>query len=199
MAYQTNQRRVPHRVSAALAQTHAPQPTGRKRRTTRQIGRLLLQLFRIGCWTAGIFGVICGLYLTLKPSSMLSEVPWLPGGIARWADSYGRFRNFPAYATLALPFMLVCNGRRARARAIRWLALFGAAVEAAQYFLPTRWCEWQDVAWSWAGLATTWIATELGFKIAWQIRCALKRPPAGDRVPPTAGRRLASVPERRGS
>jgi hypothetical protein len=130
---------------------------------------------------------------------MLSEVPWLPAGVARWADSYGRFRNFPAYATLALPFMLGSNGRRARARAFRWLALFGAAVEAAQYFIPTRWCEWQDVAWSWAGLAATWLATEVGFKVAWQIRCAFKRHFSGARDAAAPGRPLAVEPERRRS
>jgi hypothetical protein len=48
-------------------------------------------------------------------------------------------------------------------------------VEAAQYFIPTRWCEWEDVAWSWAGLAATWLVAETGYKAAWQIRCAFKK------------------------
>ena len=135
----------------------------------------LTRLFRAACWLAGAIGIACGLYLTLKPSSMLTEVWWLPKGLAHWADNYGRFRNFPAYATLAVPFVLVCNGRRARAKAMAWLALFGAAVEGLQYWIPTRWCEWQDVAWSWAGLAATWIVAEVAYRVAWEVRCALRK------------------------
>jgi hypothetical protein len=136
--------------------------------------RLMVQMFRLSCWVAGFIGIGCGIYMTLRPSSVLSEIPWLPTGLARWADSYGRFRNFPAYAALAVPFMFVCNGRRPRAKAIAWLAVFGAVVEGLQYWLPTRWCEWQDVAWSWVGLAATWLATEIGFWVAWEIRCEFK-------------------------
>jgi hypothetical protein len=138
------------------------------------VGRLITRVLRACCWLAGAVGIACGLYMTLRPSSVLSEIPWLPGGVASWADSYGRFRNFPAYAILAIPFMIVCNGRRARFRAFRLLALFGASVEAAQYFIPTRWCEWEDVAWSWAGLVATWLIVEVGYRVAWRIRCAFR-------------------------
>jgi hypothetical protein len=143
----------------------------------------MLGYFRTCCWLAGCVGIGCGLYMTLRPSSVLSEIPWLPHGVARWADSYGRFRNFPAYATLALPFMIVCRGRRGRFNAFRWLALFGAAVEAAQHFIPTRWCEWQDVAWSWAGLAATWLVAELGCMAAGRVR----RPLGRERAPGPVG------------
>ena len=145
-----------------------------KRVTPRGTLHLLLRLFRLGCWLAAALGIGCCLYMTLRPSSNLVEIGWLPRGVARWADSYGRFRNFPAYAALAAPFVFVCNGRRARAKAMAWLALLGAVVEGLQYFIPTRWCEWQDVAWSWAGLAATWLAAEIGYKVAWRVRCAFK-------------------------
>ncbi len=167
---------------------HSPRSRSRRhsvasdRITPRRVGSLILRVLRFSCWLAGGLGIVCGLYMTLRPSSILSEIPWLPRGVASWADSYGRFRNFPAYAILAVPFMIVCNGRRARFRAFRWLALFGAAVEAAQYFIPTRWCEWEDVAWSWAGLLATWILAELIYKSAWQIRCAFKKRANPDRV-----------------
>lgn len=175
----------PKRSSAAIPASHRRprrKATAAERVTPRRVARLMVRIFRGGCWLAGIVGIACGLYMTLRPSSMLSEISWLPEGIARWADSYGRFRNFPAYATLAIPFMIVCNGRRARFRALKWLALFGAAVEAAQYFIPTRWCEWEDVAWSWAGLVATWLIAEIGYKVAWQVRCALKKKSDPERV-----------------
>lgn len=145
------------------------------RASSRSTGRLVLGYFRIACWLTGVVGIACGLYMTLRPSSNLVEIPWLPRAVAKWADSYGRFRNFPAYATLAAPFMIVCNGRRARFRALRWLALFAASVEAAQYFIPSRWCEWQDVAWSWAGLAATWLVAEMSWKVAWLVRSSFRR------------------------
>lgn len=167
--------------------------------TPRRMGRLMVRLFRYGCWTAGAVGIACGLYMTLRPSSILSEIPWLPRGVAHWADNYGRFRNFPAYATLALPFMIVCNGRRSRFNALRWLALFGAAVEAAQYFIPSRWCEWEDVAWSWAGLTATWLLTETTYKVAWQIRCAFKRSSDPVRVARALNAIMPSHPEKRKS
>jgi hypothetical protein len=150
--------------------------------TLRRVGRLAVRLIRGACWIAGGIGIACGLYMTLRPSSMLSEIPWLPHNIAVWADNYGRFRNFPAYAVLAMPFMIIANGRRARLRALMWLGIFGAAVEAAQYLIPTRWCEWQDVAWSWMGLVATWLLAEFSYKVAWKIRCALKKKSDPERV-----------------
>jgi VanZ family protein len=53
---------------------------------------------------------------------------------------------------------------------LRWLAalgLLGTALEYGQLFIPTRWFEWQDIALSLAGLATTWVAVE-GYR--WIIR-----------------------------
>jgi len=170
-----------------------PPQLPRHRRTFRWI---FVRCFRVVCWTSGAIGIACGLYLTLKKSSVLQEVWWLPTGIARWADSYGRFRNFPAYALLALPFMLVANGRRARFNAFRWLALFGAAVEAAQYFIPSRWCEWEDVAWSWAGLLATWILVEVGYRVAWAIRCALVQESDPERVARVLGAVLPRAPQK---
>jgi hypothetical protein len=165
--------------------------------TPASLRRLFARMVRLACWVAGAIGIACGTYLTLKKSSMLQEVWWLPGGVARWADEYGRFRNFPAYAVLALPFMIAANGRRARFNAFRWLALFGAVVEALQYFIPTRWCEWQDVAWSWAGLLATWIVVELGYKAAWEIRCAIVRKPDPERTAQLVDAVLTRVPPTR--
>lgn len=129
----------------------------------------ILAAFRIACWLAGATGIGCAIYLTLRPSSILSEVPWLPGGLARWADSYGRLRNLPAYAVLAVPFMVVSPRPRSRAISIACLALVGAILEGLQYFLPSRWCEWQDVAWSWCGLGLTWATAELCVLAAKQL------------------------------
>src|ERR1019366_6491362 len=76
--------------------------------------------------------------------------------IIRWADDHGRLRNVPAYALLAMPVMVLCRTRKSRAIAIIFLAVFGAILEGLQTFIPTRFCEWQDVALSWVGLLITW-------------------------------------------
>jgi hypothetical protein len=107
-----------------------------------------------------LFGIVAACYLTLRRSSDLSTITWLPPAldpIIRWVDAHGRLRNVPAYALLALPVMVLCRTGRSRAIAISLLAVLGAVLEGLQYFIPTRFCEWQDVALSWAGLALTWL------------------------------------------
>ncbi len=71
-------------------------------------------------------------------------------------DHHGYLQNIPAYALLALPFMTLFRGSRARAQIVGTLALFATVLEAIQYFIPSRFCEWQDVALSWVGLLITW-------------------------------------------
>ena len=86
----------------------------------------------------------------------------------------GNFRDFQAYAILVVPFMIVCNGRRARAKSIAGLALLGAVLEGLQHWIPTHRCDWQDVAWGWTGLAAAWFLTEIAYLVAWEIRCEFK-------------------------
>lgn len=85
----------------------------------------------------------------------------MPRALGDWLERNGRFRNFPAYAMLAVPFLLLFRTLRRRALGMLLLAIFASALEALQYFLPSRWCEWQDAALSVAGVAAAWVSFEL--------------------------------------
>lgn len=116
--------------------------------------------FRGACWLAFAVGAVCAVYLTLRRSSDLRTVWWIPYPIARWADYHGRTRNLVAYCLLATP-ILVLN--RDRTRQVKWLAalgIFGTVLEYGQLFIPTRWFEWQDIALTLAGLLASWLLVE---------------------------------------
>jgi VanZ family protein len=134
-----------------------------------------------------------GVYLCLRPNPSLESIPWLPKSLTHWADRHGRLDNVPAFAALALPFMYVCNGRRARRKALAWLAVFAAVLELLQYFIPTRHCEWQDIVASWAGLAITWLGVEFTYRAAWRVRQFFKQPQDGR--PPDVFRPAAAGPK----
>ena len=116
-----------------------------------------------------------GIYLCLRPDPELKHITWLPKSLTYWADANGVVDNIPAFAVLALPFMYLCNGRRARRKAIAWLAVFAAVLELLQYFIPTRFCDWRDIVASWAGLAITWLGVEFVYWAAWRVRQKFKR------------------------
>ena len=116
---------------------------------------------RLALAFVGIIGVACALYLTFRADSDLHSVPYMPRALGDWLERNGRFRNFPAYAMLAVPYLLLFRTLRRRALAMLLLAIFGSALEALQYFLPSRWCEWQDAALSVAGVAAAWVAFAL--------------------------------------
>jgi glycosyltransferase involved in cell wall biosynthesis len=117
--------------------------------------RLLIALL------AAAGGVIVGTYLTLRTSSDFDDLTWIPHPIIKWCGEYGRFRNFPAYALLALPFLALFRERVSRGRMIAALAVLAAALEFGQLFIQTRWFEWEDIAWSWAGLLASWSIVEV--------------------------------------
>ncbi|HEY1764164.1 MAG TPA: hypothetical protein VGF85_04520 [Opitutaceae bacterium] len=116
--------------------------------------------FRGACWLSFVFGAACAVYLTLRRSSELRTVWWIPYPLARWADYHGRTRNLVAYWLLATP-ILVLN--RDRSRQLKWLValgIFGTALEYGQLWIPTRWFEWQDIALTLAGLLASWVMVE---------------------------------------
>lgn len=131
----------------------------RRREYARPDSLRKMQLFAA---ILAVCGIAAALDLALRQSGILQLVEWLPEPIARWADAHGRFRNFPAFSLLALPFL--CFARRTWTRAIitAALAVFATLLELAQYFRPQRWVEWQDIAWSCAGLAVAWLIFEGG-------------------------------------
>jgi hypothetical protein len=109
------------------------------------------------------FGIASAIYLTLRPSSNLRTVDWIPYPIALWADYHGRTRNLAAYALLAVPVLVLFRDHRTQLKWMGVLAILGTALEYGQLLIPTRWFEWQDIALSLAGLATSWVLVE-GFR-----------------------------------
>ncbi len=109
---------------------------------------------------AAAIGCVCAVYLCLRHSSDLSTVPWLPKFISNWADHHGRIRNVPAFFLLTWPFMFLFPVALWRVWAVLGLGGFGTLLELAQYFVPTRWVEWQDVMWSWTGVIIAWLLFE---------------------------------------
>ncbi len=136
---------------------------------------MLLLLLRTACWIAIVVGLALGLYLTLRSTGSFNDLWWMPRPVRHWAEYNGRLRNLPAFALLAVPFMIVANGRRARRWIIAGLAVFVVLTELAQYYIPGRWCEWQDVTYGWTGLLATWLGFEVSFWSAWRIRQTFKR------------------------
>lgn len=116
-------------------------------------------VFPVALVVGGI-GCACAIYLCWRPTGQISTVPWIPTGVAEWADRHGRFRNLPAYFLLACPFLVVCGSRRARMWAVLALGVFGTLLELAERFVPGRMLEWQDVAYTWAGVGTAWLCYE---------------------------------------
>src|ERR1035438_645523 len=108
--------------------------------------RTLSAAFRGACWFALAFGIASAIYFTLRRSSNLRTVWWIPSPIALWADYHGRTRNLAAYAILALPVLFLFEDRRKQLIWMASLGVLGTALEYGQLFIPTRWFEWQDIA-----------------------------------------------------
>jgi hypothetical protein len=121
-----------------------------------------------GCLAIGLFGAGLAIYLSVKSSSRMETVHWLPHGIIKWADHHGRFCNFPAYALLALPFMAVCSGLRNRLRVSLVLILLVASMEVVQLGIPTRHSDLWDVFWGGAGIFAVQAVFELSSR--WKFR-----------------------------
>ena len=123
------------------------------------------RLWAVATIAAGLIGCACAVYLSLRGTGRLSTVPWMPHGIGQWADDHGRFRNLPAYFLLACPFLLMARHRRSRFRTMLAIGGFGTVLELAEYFVPVRMVEWQDIAWTWAGAAAAWALVEIGLRL----------------------------------
>lgn len=109
---------------------------------------------------AGAVGVALAIYLSVRPSPALTTVWWLPHFISRWADHHGVLRNFPAYALLAIPFLMMTPGVLQRACVVASLAVFAALMEIIQIYIPTRFADERDILWSWIGLLAAWAIFE---------------------------------------
>jgi hypothetical protein len=134
----------------------------------------LHKAFRAACWAALAFGIASAIYLTLRRSGDLRTVSWIPYPVALWADYHGRSRNLVAYAILALPVLVLFDDRKTQLSWMVALGVLGTALEYGQLFIPTRWFEWQDIALSLAGLATSWVAVE-GYRLIFRRLSARSR------------------------
>lgn len=94
-------------------------------------------------------------YLQFRPDPSLPRVPAPLGGVRDYLDIHDFSKNLVGFAVLAFTVHLAFErggpGRSAR----RSVVLAGVIVllELAQLALPTRTCDWRDVAAGWLGIA----------------------------------------------
>lgn len=93
-------------------------------------------------------------FLSLRPSTFVDQVPWMPHWLGAWADHHGVFRNTVAFFAVGL-FLFSALGRH-------WthvlaLAIFATSIEVAQRWIPSRVYDPQDIAASLAGIALAWL------------------------------------------
>jgi hypothetical protein len=138
------------------AKGKAPAPTPAKRTPSSRRNRFL----QIAMLAIALIGTAAALDLTLRSSGYMKLVNWVPQPVAYWADSHGQLRNLPAFFLLALPFLALARRKRHRAFVTIALGLFATALEFAQFFLPNRWVEWEDIVWSWTGVIAAWLVFE---------------------------------------
>jgi VanZ family protein len=122
----------------------------------------------------GVVGLVAVIVViaALRSSPKMVTWPLLPEWAGRWADGHPDGRHLAGYAGLSFAVGgLVCSHRRLRYWGRAALMLFALALilELGQLFLPSRFANWQDVAWSWAGvvigLAASWITIAV---ISWR-------------------------------
>ena len=133
--------------------------------------RFVLRFVRSGNWLekamllAGAIGVTLAIYLSVRPYPAVTTVRWLPRFIAVWADHHGRFCNFPAYAMLAVPFLMVTTNTLRRACVVALLVVFVALLELVQLWIPTRVADLRDIFWGGAGILAVWGIFEAVIKL----------------------------------
>jgi len=103
--------------------------------------------------------LVLTVYLSLRSSSHMTELGWMPGWLAQWADRNGDARTAVPYFLLALLWARIPveieGGRRTFLLSgimLMWILL--AATEGLQYFLPRRTPSWPDMGWGTAGILT---------------------------------------------
>jgi hypothetical protein len=124
-----------------------------------------IEFLRRGMLILGLVGMGLCAYLSLRTSSALGTVGWLPHGVARWADAHGRFDNFPAYGLVGLPLFLLVTSCRRQLAVFVGLIGFIALLEFAQRAIPTRHCDVWDLIYGGLGLATAWAVAAGGGKL----------------------------------
>jgi len=108
-----------------------------------------------------LFAILATIHCALAPSPDLHHIPWLPKAIASWANDYPDFRNFPAFGVVAMSlyFCVFSWFKKPHLQKLIGAAffcsiavsLFGVLLECLQIWLPTRYFDLYDIAWSVAG------------------------------------------------
>ncbi len=97
-------------------------------------------------------------FLSLRASSHVGTLPWIPGFVGNWADSHGILRNTAAFFAFGLMvFALLGVGWRVAGA----LAGFATVIEVAQLWIPSRNFDLLDIAAGLAGLALAWAVVRL--------------------------------------
>ena len=107
-------------------------------------------LVRIGL-AAAFTGLMA--FFSLRSSTYLHTVPWMPHWLGNWADHHGIFRNTVGFFVFGLTMLLLLG---TRAWHLATLCVFATAVEVAQIWIPTRRYDWKDIVASVAGLLLAW-------------------------------------------
>lgn len=157
-----------------------------------------LALARQLCWPVASAGLVLGGYLTLRPSSRLETVWWIPTDLARWCDVHGQLRNLPAFFLLAIPFLIALRRPGQRIAALAALSIAAAMIELVQTALPGRWAEWEDVVLSWAGLAAAALLSASARFFIQGLRTLSARLNPHREIPRYAGHSPASTLRREG-
>lgn len=112
--------------------------------------------------------IILVTWCAIAPTPDMKALEWIPKPVARWADSEPTFRNFPAFAALALVAGL--SVRVLLGRVSLWLmaavafvtSVFGVLLEFVQLGLPRRHFDSEDLVWTILGAIA-------GATVAWLV------------------------------
>ena len=117
-------------------------------------------------------------HCALAPSPDLQQINWIPSVIASWANAYPSFRNFPAFGVVAMSlfFCVFSWLQQAHPQRLFGLAfftsiavsLFGVLLECLQIWLPARFFDPYDIAWSIAG---AFAGSVLAFSVSILLNC----------------------------
>lgn len=107
-------------------------------------------------YVAAVLASALCIYAGLRSSPYLQELPFVPEWAGRWLDAHGNTRHFLGWAFVT--FLVGWAFLRRKAPKLWPTLLFAVGglatlLEVAQAFLPQRHADWQDVVWSWAGVA----------------------------------------------
>jgi hypothetical protein len=97
------------------------------------------------------------LVCVMSPSPNMKDPHWIPRGLAAWADANPAFRNFPAFAALSLSATFALGfGRNSKPVHSAFFAafavsVFGTVMEVLQIWIPGRFFDPNDIAWSVSG------------------------------------------------